>query len=127
TLTHVVSLQLPVFSFSMNQLYPFQKKEPIGKPKWYERIGTSYTLDAKNQITTLDTLLFHEDPFDKTLAGVHQQIPISAPFQIFKYLTLSPSFNYSETWALQTINKSWDEDSLRVVNDTIRKFAAARD
>ncbi|HYV94426.1 MAG TPA: putative LPS assembly protein LptD [Chitinophagales bacterium] len=127
TLTHVVSLQLPVFNFSMNQLYPFQKKEPVGKPKWFEKIGLTYTLNARNQLSTLDTLLFHEDPFTKTFTGVLQQVPISAPFQIFRYLIVTPSFNYNETWALQTIRKSWDATSQRVINDTIRNFAAARD
>src|SRR6185436_872852 len=124
---HVVSLQLPVFNFSMNQLYPFQKKEPVGKPKWFEKIGLTYTLNARNQLSTLDTLLFHEDPFTKTFTGVLQQVPISAPFQIFRYLIVTPSFNYNETWALQTVRKSWDENSQRVINDTIRNFAAARD
>lgn len=127
TLTHVVNLQLPVFSFSMNTLNPFKRKESIGKPKWYERISMSYTMNAKNQLNTLDTLLFHESPLNKTMAGVEQFVPVNAPFSVFKYLTVNPGFNYTETWALQTISKRWDTDSFRVVNDTIRRFAAARD
>lgn len=127
TLTHVVNLKFPDFSFSMNQVNPFKRKEPIGKQRWYERISTSYTLNAENQLSTLDTLLFHENPFNKTLAGVLQSVPVSAPFQLFKHLTVTPSFVYNETWAFQTINRSWDADSFRVIQDTIRKFAAARD
>src|SRR6185503_6450829 len=64
TLTHIVSLQLPVFNFSMNTLNPFKRKESIGKTRWYERISLSYKMDGKNQLSTLDTLLFHEDPWN---------------------------------------------------------------
>ncbi|MEO5673533.1 MAG: putative LPS assembly protein LptD [Chitinophagales bacterium] len=127
TLTRIVSLQLPVFNFSMSQYYPFQKKEPVGKSKWFEKIGLSYTMDAKNQITSVDSLLFHQNPFDRSLAGVRQSIPVSAPFQVLKHFTVSPSFSYNETWALQTISKRWDSENMILINDTIRKFAAARD
>lgn len=127
TLTHLVSLQLPVFNFSMNQIYPFKRKQQIGQQRWYEKIGITYTMDAKNQVSTYDTLLFTQKTLTNALAGAHHYIPLSVPFQLFRFVTVTPSFTYNETWAVQRYNRTWDPELNQVVLDTVQKFLAARD
>jgi lipopolysaccharide assembly outer membrane protein LptD (OstA) len=127
TLTHLVSLQLPVFNFSMNQVYPFKRKVQVGPPRWYEKIGITYTMDAKNQVSTYDTLLFTSNTLNTALAGARHYIPLSVPFQLFRFVTVTPSFSYNETWALQRYNRTWDPELSAVVLDTLQKFTAGRD
>jgi lipopolysaccharide assembly outer membrane protein LptD (OstA) len=127
TLTHLVNLQLPVLNFSMSQLYPFKRKLQVGQLRWYEKIGLTYTLDARNQVSSLDSLLFTQNTLTNSLAGARHSIPVSAPFQLFKHLTISPSFSFTETWTMQTFNRSWDAEQNRLVTDTVQQFKAGRE
>ncbi|HKG70058.1 MAG TPA: putative LPS assembly protein LptD, partial [Segetibacter sp.] len=46
----LVNLNLPTASFNVLTIYPFQRKESIGTPKWYEKLGLGYTGNFQNQI-----------------------------------------------------------------------------
>jgi hypothetical protein len=126
TLTHIVNVQLPSLAFNMNQIYPFRRKEQVGSQKWYERIGLSYTLNAINNLSGIDSTFFSPNSLNKFTTGFQHQIPVSAPFQLFKYFTVTPAFNYTETWSLQTVRQMWDPDSERILLDTVKGFASTR-
>ena len=53
---------------------------------------------------------------------MRHSIPISATFDLFKYINISPSINYNERWYLQSINKSWDNTNQKVKVGTISGF-----
>ncbi|MFI5134668.1 MAG: putative LPS assembly protein LptD [Chitinophagales bacterium] len=127
TQTHVVNIQLPLFNFNMNQIYPFKRKLALGKQQWYEKIGLSYSLNARDQVSGIDSTLFTQRTLNNTLSGVQQSIPVSASFQFFHYITVSPSFNYRETWSFQEFTHSWDSEQNKLIVDTIQKFTAGRD
>ena len=59
TQTHRVNLTIPNITFSVNKLYPFRNIGNQGTKNWYDNIGIRYTLNTKNQISTSDSLLFH--------------------------------------------------------------------
>jgi lipopolysaccharide assembly outer membrane protein LptD (OstA) len=127
TLTHLVTLSLPVVAFNMNTIYPFRKKEQLGNERWYEKIGLSYTFNAQNNVAGADSLFFTPNTFKSIQSGARHSIPISAPFQLFKYFTVTPGFNYTETWSMQTTRQFWNPDSNRIEFDTVRGFASTRD
>jgi lipopolysaccharide assembly outer membrane protein LptD (OstA) len=127
TITHVVNLSLPVVSFNMNPIYPFRRAEAIGNQRWYERIQLSYNMNAQNRISAIDSVFFTPRTFTKFQTGIQHSIPVSAPFQVLKYFTVTPSFNYSEAWALQTTRQSWNPDSEIIEIDTVNGFATTRD
>lgn len=132
TYLKTVTVRLPEIVFSANRFQPFKRKETIGKPKWYENIGASYNLNARNEINTYDSLIFKESSLKRFQNGINHSIPISTSFKILKYFNLTPSFNYNERWYFQTIRKRWDkslfnENKDTLYTDTINGFKAAHD
>ena len=49
-------------------------------------------------------------------------IPISASFNILKYINITPMLNYTERWYTNKVIQSWDEGNNKVVRDTIYGF-----
>jgi hypothetical protein len=54
--------------------------------------------------------------------GVKHTIPISATFQLFNHINVTPSFNYTARWYFKKINQSWNEATNSVVRDTVGGF-----
>lgn len=127
TLTRQVNLQLPVLSIGMSQVFPFRRKEAIGRQRWYEKIGISYSGDARNQISATDSMLFRNAPWQQSLAGMQHAIPLSVSLPAFRYITLTPSVNYREVWTLQRIVRSWNPEQQMLTADTVRRFLAGRE
>jgi len=122
-----ISLSVPSASFNVSRLSPLKRKSQIGEEKWYEKIGVSYSATVLNTINTKDTLLFKKESLDKFLYGVQHNIPISTSFNVAKFFTLSPSFNYNERWYLKTYEKRYDSSNDSLIVDTVSGFKAARD
>lgn len=49
-------------------------------------------------------------------------IPVSASFNLFNYITVTPSFSYNERWHTSSYRKRWDEQRNEVVTDTVYGF-----
>ena len=114
--TGAISLTLPQISFSTPRFYPFKRKHPIGKKKWYEKIMISYKLDAKNELNTIDSLFSHNnlEDFDK---GIKHVIPISSTINMGNFAWTN-SANFTERWYFQTTHKNW-QDTTYQNGDTI--------
>lgn len=104
----IISLTLPSLSISMSRIFPFKRKNAIGNERWYEKITMSYSGTMSNNITTKEYKLFHSSLARDWKNGMQHNIPISASFNLFKYITVSTSANYSERWSLSSISKSWN-------------------
>ena len=125
TKTHDINLSLPEVAFTVNRQFPFKRKEKVGNDLWYEKIGISYSGNAQNTIATKDSLLFRTKTLSQFSNGIQHSIPISTSFNVMKYFTVSPSFNYSEKWYRQYSHHRWD--GTKVVTDTVQGFKAARE
>ncbi|MDX9853053.1 MAG: putative LPS assembly protein LptD [Tenuifilaceae bacterium] len=121
----IVTIGFPRVSFNMARIYPFKKKNATGPATWYQKIGLSYSTNLDNSVTVKEDVLFTEQVFDKFKSGMKHDIPLSTSFNLLKYITVSPSVNYSEVWYLKTIEKNWDETTKSVVIDTIPGFKRA--
>lgn len=117
-----ISLTLPNISISMSRIYPLKRKNPIGKERWYEKISMSYSGTLANSIDTKENLLLKSSFARDWRNGMRHSIPVSATFNILKYINVSPSINYTERWYLQSISKSWDTPTQKEVNDTTNGF-----
>lgn len=117
-----ISLTLPDISISMSRIYPLKRKNPIGKERWYEKISMSYSGTLRNTIDTKENLLLKSSFARDWKNGMRHSIPVSATFNILKYINVSPSINYTERWYLQSIAKSWDTPRQKEVNDTTNGF-----
>lgn len=120
TLNNTIHLDLPEVSYNINKLHPFKMLNKGNKSKWYDKIGVSYRLNARNEINTIDSLLFTQATLDKFENGIKHYIPVSASFKTLKHFTVSPSFNYTERWYFNHLERSWNGTD--VTTDTIKGF-----
>nr|WP_295877407.1 putative LPS assembly protein LptD [uncultured Chitinophaga sp.] len=107
--TRDVSISFPDGTFTVNTIYPFQPKEMVGTPKWYEKIGVSYNAVLRNQASFKDSLFGKQAMFDAMQTGMQHTIPVSFSIPILKTLTLSPGINYSEYWYTKKMTKRWND------------------
>ena len=123
TLNKTVSLSLPELNYSINRFQPFKGLNQSSKSKWYDNISVSYSVNAKNEISTIDSLLFTKESLQDFRNGLKHSIPVSASFKTLKHLTVSPRFNYTERWYFNHIKKSWNGEELNT--DTLNAFKRA--
>ena len=100
-------MTLPDVNISLNRIYPFKRKKSVGDERWYEKISLQYTGSITNSISTKDNLLF-KTPLTQWENGMQHKIPVSATFNLFKYINIVPSFNYTERWYLRKVKQSYD-------------------
>lgn len=124
TTTNSVSLSLPEVSLNMSTVSPFANKKNVSDPKWYERLTVGYSFQTRNEIRTIDSLLFKRESLNKFQNGFQHNIPVSLPFNLFNFINANANFNYVDTWYLQTLEKTFyrDPSGLTVLNDTIPGF-----
>ena len=117
-----IALTLPDLTISLRRIYPFKRKNASGKERWYEKISVGYTGQIRNTITTREDKLFKSNLMKDWRNGVSHNIPISATFQLFKYLNVTPSFTYNERWYSSKIERNWDNTRQEEVRDTVYGF-----
>ena len=137
TLTHNVDIGFPSAAFTVNRFYPFRNEERVGKAKWWDKIGMSYTSELKNSLNIADTLLEADtmntpNYFSSTISprvktGVRQQIPIATSFNVFDNFTLTPAITFNSITQFKTIRKTWDAASESVITDTVNGAHASFD
>jgi hypothetical protein len=82
----------------------------------------SYSGTFANSIDTKESLLLSSSLSKDWRNGMRHSIPVSATFNLFKYINISPSFNYTERWYLQSVDKHWDADIQMEITDTVSGF-----
>lgn len=118
----MISVTLPTLNITLARLYPFKRKHAVGKERWYEKIAMSYTGTLQNSITTKDYKLFKSNLLKDWRNGMKHQIPISATVQLFKYINLTTSFNFTDRMYMQKVRQDWDKDKQTVLRDTTLGF-----
>jgi LPS-assembly protein len=108
SVTKLYNVNLPTVSYNVVTIYPFQKKDQIGTPKWWESFGIGYSGNFQNQFSFYDTAFNFKRLLDTIQWGVTHSIPITFTLPQLGPVTLSPSVSYSEHWLAQKIIRSWD-------------------
>ena len=117
-----IYLTLPNLRFSVSQFSPLKRKVLVGKTRFYERITLSYSADMQNKLSgaKMDSTLYTKETWDSFEKGIQHYIPIGTSFNLLKFLTISPSFNYTERWYGEKTEKYWDSDLIQYTSkDTI--------
>ena len=127
TISHDINIHAPDLAFGVARLYPFKRKESVGAEKWYERIGTNYSMTATNFISTKDSLLFRNETLDNLKNGMQHTIPVSTSFKLFSYFNLTPAINYTERWYVKTVRYHWNAERNNVDTTIVHGFKAGRD
>jgi len=127
TQTRIVNVTLPQIAFNMQRIYPFKRKQQIGRQRWYEKIGVTYALNADNAVSRIDSMFFRKSTLMQMRNGIKQSVTTSTNFKAFKYFTINPSVSYNERWFFQRLDKNWDNELQKVVADTSFGFYTNRD
>lgn len=123
--TEAIQLTLPSAQLSVDRIYPFAGKSG-SKKGLIDNVNLSYSANATNRYTTTDDEFFTADMFADAQSGIQHSIPISTNFKIFNFISASINANFEESWVFKTIDRSFDQDNLEVVTDTINGFDAFR-
>ena len=127
TQTGLMNIKLPSISLSSITIYPLRRSNPVGGYRWYENISLSYILNAENNITGIDSLLFTQATLNRMQYGVSHSIPISSSIKVLNFFNWTNSFTFNERWHWSTIEKNYDNTTGIVTIDTLRGFRANRD
>ncbi len=91
---------LPNVTFSMSTIYPFKRKNRVGKERIYERISFAYNTSLQNKINfKASEFSLDASMLDRFQNAMSHNFSIGLPnFQILKYLSFTPSVTYGQNW-----------------------------
>jgi hypothetical protein len=128
TQTRLVQLTLPELNFSVNQVFPFQFRKDVIKPKWYEKIGASYQFSALNRLDFYDsTFNLSKLQMDDFQNGFKHSIPINASYNLLKFFNLTFGASYNEYWYTQKMLKQYNFTEGNLDTNKQTGFFTARD
>jgi lipopolysaccharide assembly outer membrane protein LptD (OstA) len=129
TISKKIDISLPELTLTRNRTYPFKGISKIGSPghEMLEKLGYSITLNARNDISNYDSILFTDNTIKQMKNGARANIPINTSVNILKYFTLTPSINLNGYAYIKTIDKSYDLTNNQIIIDTITRLKSAFD
>ena len=133
-----INLQLPTINFNMNKFYfvPWLLRNSKKPPKktWYDKIGLSkmgisFTSKFSNKLFVDDSVFFeaykphNQEIIQKELKnGFTYSIPLSTSLQIFKWINVTPSFNYQGRIYPNYLDKHFYGSTDSIITDTVSQF-----
>lgn len=120
----ISDLSFPNINLNMANVFPFKSKKRV-KNVFYEQIAISFRASFLNKVKFKDTLLFkHPDSIlIKANTGFNYGLPLSTSFKVFRYINISPTFNYNGFVYFKKIQLRRDSLNLnKIVKDTTFGF-----
>lgn len=118
TQTRLMNISFPTAAFNLQRVYPFKRKKPVGKERWYEKLSLTYSSKLQNTVQVADTLLFTSETLRKARMGIQHNASTDFNFKVFKYINISPRVNYEENWYPYSIERQFI-DEIQFVYDTV--------
>ncbi len=122
-----INLTLPTFRMDLSTIYPFKRKNRIGKERFYEKFSFSYSMEFSNSFNGKENRVLKSNFAKEWQNGIMHSPQISMPLTVLKYLNITPRFTYKERWYFKKINQSWNDAEQIVEYDTISGFYRAYD
>ncbi|MEO6915452.1 MAG: putative LPS assembly protein LptD, partial [Chitinophagaceae bacterium] len=123
----LVNLSVPNISFSATTLYPFQKAEFVGEPKWYEKLGIGLNSNVLSQAAFYDSAFNFKRLLDTFQIGATHSIPITLSLPSLGPFQISPGISYQEKWYTSQYYRRWNNAKDSVETYTNKGFYTARD
>ena len=117
-----LQVSLPNINVSMSRIYPFKRKQRVGKEKWYEKISLQYNGSFYNSITCKEDYFLKSNFVKDWQNGLKHSLSSSASFMLFKYISITPSVSFNDRMFFQRVDQSWDEETYEVKKDTVMGF-----
>lgn len=116
---HSMNLTVPDISMNMKKIFPFRSNKGIQKKRWYNDIGLTYSANFKNSLSTTDSMLFDAATWEEWKNGIRHSVPLSTSFKLLKYITFSPSMNYTGRTYFERNKKVFYENYQGTETDTL--------
>ncbi|HUR10127.1 MAG TPA: putative LPS assembly protein LptD, partial [Flavitalea sp.] len=123
----LVNLNLPTVAFTVNTLYPFQRKEFSGSPKWYEKFGIGLQSNVANQISFYDSLFSFRNLVDTMQWGAQHNIPLQLSLPQLGPVQVSPGISYGEKWYSRKFRRQWNATNNKIDTVINKGFFTSRD
>ena len=117
-----LNVNLPSLTVSMSRIYPFKRKQRVGKEKWYEKISLQYNGSFTNSITCKEDYFFKSNFVKDWDNRLKHTLSSSASFTAFKYLSITPSITFTDRMFFSRVDQSWNEELNQVQKDTVMGF-----
>ncbi|MDE6457332.1 MAG: LPS-assembly protein LptD, partial [Muribaculum sp.] len=117
-----LSVSFPNITATMSQFYPFKRKRAVGKERWYEKIKMSYSGILQNSLTAKQDEFIHKSLIKDWRNGMKHSVPISATFNVLKYINVTPSLQLTDRMYTNKVRRHWDPATMSEVCDTTYSF-----
>ena len=118
----MLNVSFPNLTLTMTQTAPFKRKRPVGAERWYEKIKLSYSGQLQNSLMAKQDEFFHKSLIKDWKNGMRHSVPISATFQLLKYINITPSISLTDRMYTQKVRRQWDPNAAAEVCDTTYSF-----
>lgn len=110
-----ISITLPKATLTMARIYPLKRKNPVGRQKWYEKIGLTYNSEFKNQLDTELETFDDPDTWESLRNGAKHDAAISTSIKAGP-INISPGVTYQDVWYFKSQDQIYlpESDSIRL-------------
>jgi len=131
-----IAATLPSISFSMDPIYPFQRKISKGNAMWYESLKVNYSMRANNQMNGKDSVFWTQETLREMRNGITHNVPVEMNIKLFKgKINWNHTVQYSEQWHFKAITRGLDTTFMEIKDtageiirvDTIFKRGVVQD
>ena len=113
-----LSVSFPNLTVSLSQVAPFKRKHAVGAERWYEKIKLSYSGQLQNSLTAQQDQFFKKSLIKDWRNAMRHSVPVSATFNVFNYLNITPSISLQDRMYTQKVRRQWDPNAAAEVCDT---------
>lgn len=117
-----LTVGFPSLTASMSQIAPFKRKRAVGAERWYEKIKMSYNGQFNNSLTAKQDVFFKKSLIKDWRNGIRHSIPVSATFNAFNYLNITPSISINDRMYTTKVKRMWDPNAAAEIMDTSYSF-----
>lgn len=127
SVTGLYNLNLPTAAFTVNTFYPFQKKDFVGTPKWYEKLGIGLSTNVANQMSFLEKEFSLKKLLDTLQWGAQHSIPIALSLPPLGPLQIGPGISFGQKWYSQKLTRRWDSAANKLDTSITKGFYLTND
>jgi LPS-assembly protein len=125
--TGLINFNLPTIGFTVNTLYPLQKKQLVGTPKWWEKLGIGLNTNISNLASVYDSLFSFKRLLDTTQWGAQHSIPIAISLPSLGPFQISPGVSFRNNWYSRRITRYYDKKTDTLLNQVQKGFYQSSD
>jgi hypothetical protein len=119
--SRLVNVSLPNINFTAPTIYPLQKKDFVGEPKWYEKLGIGLTSTVSGGASFYDSLFSLKRIVDTFQWGAQHSIPISLALPIKGPIQVAPGVSFQERMYSRKMFRKYNPITNRVDTVDIEK------